>query len=460
MKKKKYLLGIIFMIGILLLGSNFYHENKVVTQKKNVKADYYEEVHGGYYVSNGFTIAKEDEQGNPMDVTMRLVSPKEDVYYPLRQEVLRSIDSEYYTDYTETELTASEISTFLTNEQKNALAAIHKLGDLETVLGHDHFYCAEGDIVENNGDTYYYPAVCYITLPTVYRVEELEVPEGYSKKKVYVPGKIDITYDFPNLGYDSPLTPDAEIRMVGMRLSPMTNGYMMEYGKVEKEDLIGLNPVTVARLWKQYGIEEICQAEVLEQSPVDRIPAQKIGNDEGMDFYNRGNGCPSTLVNEKGEVKLDVTLSVDDKVTVTSDIDQKLEFKVSVRNIGSLDAYDNTVRAKLPEGFKYVEGSASDGGTYQDGMVTWKVDLLEEGNNINLTYKAYAPKGINVNDSFIGEAVVVNDSIEGSYVEANKTYVKLSLNNPKTYAPVGIIVIVLVLSGLGLISVLKPKKNN
>lgn len=462
MKKKRFLFGIIFMIGLLLFGNSFYHENKVITQKKDVKEDYYEGETPGFYTNNFFQLYKTDEQGVPMDVTMRLVSPNEDIKFPLSnhsQAVLATAGS-YHTDYEDFELSANEIREFFSNEQIEALESIHSANDLESVLGTDNYNCYDAEVVHNGNDNYYYPAECYTMFPTVYRVEETEVPDGYSKKKIYVPGVIEINFRFPEIEYNGAITPDARIEISRIEVNPLMNGYFIEYGQVEKEELQGIDPSQTLRLWKRYGEKQLCEnvSEVLQGPNQATIARQTKENGSEIKAFYRNNNCPIELVNEKGELKLDISLSVNDKVTVTSDIEQELEFKVAVKNIGTLDAYDNTVRAKLPEGFKYVEGSASDDGTYQDGFITWTVDMLKEGNNVNLTYKAYAPKGININDNFIGEAFVMNDSIEGNYVEANKTYVKLSLNNPKTYNTIGIIVLVLLLSGLGLGKVLKKQQ--
>ena len=54
-------------------------------------------------------------------------------------------------------------------------------------------------------------------------------------------------------------------------------------------------------------------------------------------------------------------------------------YRLTVRNTGGSFAEDVRVSDAVPEGLSYVEGSASDGGMYSAGSVSWSLGSLEAG---------------------------------------------------------------------------------
>uniref|UniRef100_A0A7C9JCS6 DUF11 domain-containing protein n=1 Tax=Muribaculaceae bacterium Z82 TaxID=2304548 RepID=A0A7C9JCS6_9BACT len=77
------------------------------------------------------------------------------------------------------------------------------------------------------------------------------------------------------------------------------------------------------------------------------------------------------------------TLDVAGEDTVT--------YRLTVTNTGEGLADDVVVADPVPEGLLYVEGSASDGGVYEDGTITWELGDLAAGASKSVTFKATVP---------------------------------------------------------------------
>lgn len=67
-------------------------------------------------------------------------------------------------------------------------------------------------------------------------------------------------------------------------------------------------------------------------------------------------------------------------------------YRLTVRNTGGSFAEDVRVSDAVPEGLSYVEGSASDGGMYSAGSVSWSLGSLEAGESRSVTFKATVPE--------------------------------------------------------------------
>ena len=153
--------------------------------------------------------------------------------------------------------------------------------------------------------------------------------------------------------------------------------------------------------------------------------------------------------NEKGTINLEINTTVNDKNAITTTSNNKIQYKVNVKNTGTVDAVDTLVVSKLPEGFQYVENTASNGGIYNasDNTITWDIARLRVANDTTLTYEAYIPNGVSGLNSYIGEAYAESFGMN-QRVESNKTVVNLLLN-PKTSAPVyGIVITLLIAWGV------------
>lgn len=70
----------------------------------------------------------------------------------------------------------------------------------------------------------------------------------------------------------------------------------------------------------------------------------------------------------------------------------EVTYRLTVTNTGKGLADDVIVVDPLPEGLTYVEGSASDGGVYEDGSITWELGDLAAGASKSVTFKASVPQ--------------------------------------------------------------------
>ncbi len=66
------------------------------------------------------------------------------------------------------------------------------------------------------------------------------------------------------------------------------------------------------------------------------------------------------------------------------------EFALTVTNQGKLPASDLVVTDEIPTGALYVEGSASDGGTFNNRTLTWNIGTLQAGQTKRVTYRVTA----------------------------------------------------------------------
>ncbi|GAB3521720.1 hypothetical protein GCM10027442_46150 [Emticicia fontis] len=73
------------------------------------------------------------------------------------------------------------------------------------------------------------------------------------------------------------------------------------------------------------------------------------------------------------------------------DMNQEVEYKVSVRNVGTLKATGIEVRDVLPYKLSFISASAN--ATYINGVVNLKLDSLKAGDSVSFTYKTRVVAG-------------------------------------------------------------------
>ncbi len=451
MKKRYFIFGLLILV--LFLGTNFYHEDKIIVQKKevNVEPTYIlNDYDNAYFTQPNIVVDYLDENENPMDVTMKLIAPNDIDEYLLSRSpgtMTYRYNNYIYSSY-------EELKGFFSERQKNEIDSIHTFADVKRVFRDDEvLYCSGWQTYQIGGDIRVNRPECFTLMPTVYILEETNVPEGYSKKKYYIPGAIQVNFGFPNQRFSVEVDDSSEVEIVDLSVYSVNNNYYMDYGIIPKEDLMGTDINEALELWNRYGVDSnnICLDPLpgdLSSYKGENELVEILGEDKNVDdpfhFFREFN-CPIKINKERGKVKLEVIASVNNEESTTTEVNQAINYKVIVKNTGTQDAFDSIVTAKLPEGLLYVEESASNKGVHKDGVVTWEIARIAKGENLELTFKAIAPKGVNTNISYVGEAIVENDSIEGRFVQANKTYVKLSLTNPYTYNPIRIIIVVIAL---------------
>ena len=144
--------------------------------------------------------------------------------------------------------------------------------------------------------------------------------------------------------------------------------------------------------------------------------------------------CPPVIINKRGSINLNISTTVNEKTSISTTSNSRLVYKVKVVNDG-ITSYDNKVVSKLPDGFKYVEGTATNGGVYNssNNTITWTLYRIDEDSYVDLSYEAYAPNGLSNLKDYISEASIEAFGLQ-SKVISNKATVKL-MPNPKTSAP-------------------------
>ena len=465
-------LVVVILLVVALLGMSVFHEKKANVEKLDVK-EYNNAPFTNNMVIGYLGIAKADENGQPLNgVTFKLKTFNNTYEYSshrgdlLNQNSNDPNDGFYYIDDYDSNLTLTEVEEALTEKQKNYIHSVHTVNDLNSLFGNSYSCIGFGDdikategsetVAEDNTTVLYDYPDCTVSMPTYFILEETKVPTGYTMKKVLIPGIINVNYEYVDLEDDETPDMDTPVEFTTINIRTMPNGYYMEYGEVNREELLDTDSDKVIRLWNRYGehSEDYCVVEVLNQYYASLAPV-----DLSLSYPDLYRTCLTYLENEKGSVDLTVISSVNNKESITTEINQVLEYKVNVKNIGTADAIDNVVTAKIPDGFVYVDGSVSNNGSYSNGVITWQVDRIDEGEDVDLTFKAYAPKGINAYQSYESAASVENSAVEGNKRESNKTYVKLSLTNPYTYAPIGLIILILLFVGGVMVFGLKQSKE-
>ena len=467
---KKIITVMLVAISVLLLGNVFYTNHKVVNTKKDVREVEQVQPVGIY---NGYMwISKYDEEGNELpNVRFELKSRNEQL----------SVSSvyDYYGYYINETLRGenyfSDVYNNLTNEQKALVESIHTIDDLDN-MPEDSVQCSSYDRFTQYefADSFSVPAVgagenipevgyCYVEFPTYLTLEEVRAPSGYAKDKVLIPGVI--TIGFHQVGYEEVSVSEEvsippvgaqeltnKLEMMGAMLYSGNPYYMIRYGDVDRNSLLGIDIDSAARIWSRNYSETEC----IRQERKSKLPENKIANifaSQGQAaapsmasrVFRDTDSASICLVNHRGDVSLEATSTVNNVESITTSVNQQLEYKVVVKNTGEVDALDNKIRSTIPEGFVYVDGTASLGGVYNNGAIEWEVDRINKGENLELTFKAYAPKGVNVGQDYIGTTSV--DSFDSNKkVEANKTMVRLSLQNPKTGVPMYIFVLILMVA--------------
>ncbi len=461
---KKRTIAIVLLILMLLVGGNFYRTSKVETKKQNVKdgASISEYATGG--ISIYLFIDKKNENGNFLDNVRFYASSYNDTFFgnsSLNDGVYVVDEYEYGPRYFETAYNT------LSFEQQQLISSIHTKEDLQNLSNDyivmcDNHLAQKREILPADGlgdagldlDNY----SCSIILPTAFVLEETKAPEGYLKEKYYIPGYIQVSFNLE--GYiprvkqasddNSLILPEQQANssnlVIGSILIRSGNPqYLIRYGDVDFNQLVGTNIDQVARIWRNKAIDLECGVEEINaekstprNSEIIKPVGVPRGTEEIFTPYENNKTC---LINRKGNVALEAKSFVNNSDSATIQVNQTLEYKVVVTNTGTGDAIDNVVRLTVPEGFVYIEGSATDGGFYHNGFVEWNVERIDVGKTRELSFKAYAPNGVPVGHEYIGNATVENSNLD-TPVTSNQTMVRLSFQNPYTAAPIGVLVVI------------------
>ena len=140
---------------------------------------------------------------------------------------------------------------------------------------------------------------------------------------------------------------------------------------------------------------------------------------------------------------------VDDDVTKSADVEEAapgdtITYTVDVAPNVSQEDLTYSITDALPEGTTYVEGSATDGATFADGVVSWSGDLAstygEEGNYTFTTsaddpeacepgYLDLASLGIKAQDTIVGDTKTFSAFGTGTFGFYDQAYKGLSFSD-------------------------------
>lgn len=453
MKKRNIILLTITVLLISVLSFNIYHKQSITANKKVVADDNQTYKYGSIGANIG--IDKRDENASPLAGAKFEVS----TYNKIESFTSRAYNDAYYVD---SNVDGREVfdhaKGVLSNEQRRAVDAIHTMQDFRNIEYGNEVYCYSDS--ETGEEDYYLPAgyYCSLSLPTIYYVEETKAPAGYAKEKVIVPGEIRLLYRVPDYPYSIPEEDSPQFRiadyigndnynveLVHIYVYASPSAYTIDYGTINEEVLVGLNWDENYDYWDEFAdIGRECASVLAYRTP--SLRNHEIIKEQQGTTYPGADRCNfAYIVDKQGKATVEASNYVNNVESITTRINQTLEYKVVVKNTSNVDSIDNTIVASLPEGFIFVDGSASDNGVNSGVNITWTVPRLKAGEEVTFTYKAFAPRTVSPGQDYIGTASVESTSLDRK-VESNKTMVRLAFNNPNTYGPFVIIVIVLMMS--------------
>ena len=441
MKRIKFIFVLGIIIGLLFIGGNILKENNVSIEKKDVLQE--EETQDVYYRveawGNFFNI---DDDFNLLKSSKFKISTWNNQYsfYSYQNP------SGYYSFSDYRELSYVNMMNLLTDSQKNKVNNINTYSDFYNAFKDYLYYPGEGAYSgcykgHDTNDVY-----CEIDIPSYSILEQTSVKSGYTKQKFIVPSWITFHYTLDDYSkYNSTtdtVSPDATMTLNEIYYDMFEN-VILKYGDY--------NQIFNISSWEEY--ENFISSNIAyteEQCYSIPIPRDKLRSGEekqssnnrfnkavGGDTYNEPYyyDCPPVVVNQSGKPNISISTTVNEKEAVNTTSNSKLTYRININNSGNAAALDNKVTSTLPEGFSYVDGSASNGGVYNanNNTVTWTLARIEEGSKVTLTYEAYAPNGLSSLKSYVSEATIESSNIQ-SKVVSNKTTVRL-MANPKTNAP-------------------------
>ncbi len=475
---KKHILILLLVIGIVVLGYHPISNYKIGIDKAEKKIE--QSIEKQSMIGFIKNIVKTDENNNYLEnVTFKAYSYNRAWS---SEDSVANPDSEWHEINSESQNSDNYTKVYqsLSDEQREVIENIKDTDDLNYFINNDQLICT---YYEESEEEHMYS--CIAILPTVFTIEETQAPEGYVKEKVLTPGLIGVVYNIQNyerrrsnsniINFEEPnFDKKYSVELAGILMTTVVHTYSMDFGEVEVDDLVGLNIDDVWNIWKEHhrSIDSIPCSSTSENAFRDMFKVRKSASEKVSDMKLPVVGAASdahcntiAIINRKGTVNLNATYYVNNSESTTAAINSKIDYKIVVNNTGTADAVDSVVTAKLPEGFVYVEGSASDGGKLVNGSIQWSVGRIKTSQNKELTFQAYAPRGTNLNQEYVGETTIENFAMD-SNVQSNKTIVKLSeeyVPIPNTAKNVSILIILLgsitTIVGMVIISSILKKKQ-
>lgn len=144
------------------------------------------------------------------------------------------------------------------------------------------------------------------------------------------------------------------------------------------------------------------------------------------------------IIDEEGEVKLDITSTVNDVTSYIIKTKEKLKYKINVFNSGDILSSNNIITANLPTEIIIDESSISDQGIYNssNNTIIWKLKELDVGDTYEFTFDANLKDGADTTKDYIVSASIYSYE-QNNPTTSNDTIVTLrnmveTVENPKT----------------------------
>ena len=159
----------------------------------------------------------------------------------------------------------------------------------------------------------------------------------------------------------------------------------------------------------------------------DNVNGQKILNKANVVDGNNKFDTNETTNPTSTKPKKDVFDSKDDKISIDGNevkAGQELLYKVTYKNTTGKDQ-KVVIKDKIPEHITYVEGSADNGGVYDNGTITWTKEKVAADETFEVTFK------VKVKDDVNGETI----KNKANVLEGNNEYETNETTNPTSTKP-------------------------
>ena len=139
----------------------------------------------------------------------------------------------------------------------------------------------------------------------------------------------------------------------------------------------------------------------------------------------------------------------------------EVTYTLIVKNIGQGAAQNVVITDAIPEGLRFVEGSANLGGTLESGTLSWKLDTLAPNEEVTLTFRVKVPY-VQEDTAWNNIAAVTGANSDES-VDSNEVTILVKVpTNPVTGDNFRMLTFIgmLILSSFGLAAVMVSKKRS
>lgn len=258
-------------------------------------------------------------------------------------------------------------------------------------------------------------------------VEETIAPKGYIKSNKYVVLlPIDVTFYENYDGNDIDINYPQMLDGISMEYYNYDSNY--DYSKMYKLSNDEITNFKEKYLVTGMNSDEYCEPVVCETVIGAYCPKKCYPTDH-------------VIKNSPGEIKLSLTNSINGSDSTTVKKGEKVKYRAQLKNSGTAASYNNVITTVVPPDIEYIDGSASNGGTYndEDRTITWDIYSLDAGESTDLSYDATVIRNTNI-DKIQLRSSVVSDQVQNKVDSAPAIInVKGGFVNPNTGSLISII---------------------